>query len=188
MSAEVREYPIMPHLGGEFLLWLWYRSETTGNRIDLMPEDAEAIQFGDEAAVDLWVDARIAMRPPDTLKATSVFTGENPANTPESKVAVRGGKILEELRIGMRTDGDLEFLLTLKGSALELAGLKLPATEGAGFEELVFERMSLIEEVDRVLQRLFQRFAAERTGDGWRSIVEQIYTWIYEDENNSSDE
>jgi hypothetical protein len=65
-------------------------------------------------AIHLWVDDRLAFRRPEDTKVTAVMTGENPAASLEARAALAGGKVLQEIRVGLRRD-DREFFFTLKG-------------------------------------------------------------------------
>lgn len=159
--------PIIGHLASEFYLWLWWASEARENLFDLGP---------DVGQVTLWVDDRLAFRNANDLRATAVLTGEAPASTLEAKAALRGGKVLHELRIGMRRD-EREHFLTLSGPSMDVKQLKLPAF-GEGEEGLVYDRMFLYEEVCYVLAALFNEFAAVRVSEDWETtVVPQLATW-----------
>lgn len=167
--AENDGLPIPPHLAGEFYAWLWWRSEQDGAVFDL-PEPV--------GRVDLWVDARLAFRNPDDTRVSAVMTGENPAATLEARAALAGGKVLQELRFGMRRD-DREYFATLKGPAMHLQGLKIPQVVTEGGEEVLYERMHLYEEVCFVLAALFRAFGEERASAAWESdTVPALRAWI----------
>lgn len=161
--------PIPPHLAGEFYAWLWWRSERDGAIFDL-PDPV--------GRVDLWVDARLAFRNPDDSRVSAVMTGENPAATLEARAALAGGKVLQELRFGMRRD-DREYFATLKGPAMHLQGLKLPQVVTEGGEEVLYERMHLYEELCLVLSALFRTFSEERVRPEWeRETLPALRGWI----------
>jgi hypothetical protein len=169
MAEESEGLPVLPHLAGEFYAWLWWSSETNGAHFEL----GEPV-----GAVELWVDERLAFRNPDDTKVTAVMTGDNPAATLEAKAALAGGKVLQELRLGMRRD-DREFLFTLKGPAMHLQALKLPQVVDEGGEEVIFERMHLYEEVVFVLKGLFTAFGELRTSDAWAErVLPSLHDWV----------
>lgn len=172
------EMPILPHLGSEFLLWLWHTSDTNNNVINFtQPPEGEEVDLDALAYVDLWVDERIAMRSPNEMKVTAVLTGDNPAATLESRAALLGGKVLQELRIGIRVD-DRDYLATLKAPDLLLHGVRLPShTTDTAFEDNAVERLLLLEELDRLIGMLFCEFGRVRVSDDWRSTVETISQW-----------
>ena len=104
--------PIVPHLSGEFFAWLWWTSEQRGSSFDLGPP---------VGAVDVWVDERLAFRNAEETKVSAVMTGDNPSASLEARAALAGGKILQEIRLGLRRE-DREYFVTLKGPAMDLAG------------------------------------------------------------------
>jgi len=160
--------PIPAHLGSEFLLWLWYTSEHQQARFEL-PKPV--------GVVDVWVDDRLAFRQPADQKVTAVLTGENPAAAPEARAALAGGKVIQDLRLGLKRD-DREFSVTLRGAGLDVAGLKLPAVLSDNPAEAVNERMFLVEELQLVLGGLFRSFAEARAGAGWPATVRDIQAWL----------
>lgn len=169
MADDLEGLPILPHVAGEFYAWLWWASEESGGTFDL-PDPV--------GRVDVWVDERLAFRSPDDTRVSAVMTGENPAATLEARAALAGGKVLQELRVGMRRD-DREYFVTLKGAAMHIQGLKLPQVVTDGGEEVLFERMHLYEEVGFVVGALLQRYAEQRTGPSWDDeILPALRSWI----------
>ncbi|MEZ4237501.1 MAG: hypothetical protein R3F59_15420 [Myxococcota bacterium] len=170
MSAAVPEgLPVLPHLASEFYAWVWWRSEAQGSAFDLGPP---------VGPVDVWVDERLAFRNVEDGKVTAVMTGENPAGTLEARAALAGGKVLQEIRLGIRRE-DREYFVTLKGPAAHLTALKLPQVVTEGDAELVFERMHLYDEVNFVVAHLFRAFAAARSGAAWQSEeMPGLHEWL----------
>jgi hypothetical protein len=174
MSDVAEGLPIVPHLAGEFYTWLWYMSEQRGASFEI-PAPV--------GTVDLWVDERLAFRAAEETKVVAVMTGENPAATLEARAALAGGKVLQEIRLGMRRE-DREFCFTLKGPAMHVTALKLPSvvTEGGGgqgMEEALFERVHLYDEVCFVLSGLFREFASVRASPAWQEqVLPGLHDWI----------
>lgn len=160
--------PIPAHLGSEFLLWLWWASEARQNQFDLERPVGR---------VELWVDDRLAFRQPADAKVSAVLTGENPASAPEARAALSGGKVLQDLRLGLRRD-DREFSVTLRGPTLDLSGLKLDQALRESTDEAILDRMTLVEELSLVLRALFAEFASVRAGSGWPEQVHTIRAWL----------
>ncbi len=163
--------PVLPHVSAEFLLWLWWSAAHSGCRADLGPE---------LGPVDFWVDDRLAFRTPDEGKAAAVITGENPAESPEARAAVAGGKVLRELRLCIRRD-EREFAVTLKAPSLDMAQVSLPQVVAGGGEEALYDRMFLYEELHSLVAAFFQRFAEDRTGGSWSDqTASAIRAWVGE--------
>ncbi|MCB9682939.1 MAG: hypothetical protein H6733_15850 [Alphaproteobacteria bacterium] len=161
--------PVPAHLGAEFLLWLWYSSDTGAGRFDL-PSPV--------GRVELYVDDRLAFRQPSDTKATAVLTGEDPAHTLEARAALAGGKVLQDLRFVFRRD-DREYTATLRGASLDCIGLKLPQALSENPDEVVNDRMFLYEEFAMVVGGLFDRFATLRTGSAWsKDVVPAVRAWL----------
>lgn len=168
--------PVPPHLAGEFYLWLWWASEQRQARFDL-PAPV--------GTVHVWVDDRLAFRRPDETKVTAVLTGENPAASLEARAALAGGKVLQELRIGLRRD-DREFVATLKGPGVFLGGLKVPGVLSEAAEEAVIDRMFLVEEVMLVVDGLLREFSAARASARWGiEVLPALRSWLLGDERRA---
>ena len=160
--------PVPSHLAGEMYLWLWWASEQQGARF-------EVPRLG---TVHVWIDDRLAFRRADDTKITAVMTGENPAASLEARAALTGGKVLQELRVGIRRD-DREFSVTLKGPAIYLGGLKVPQVLAEDAGEAVIDRMFLVGEVQAVIDGLVQAFAKLRSSPAWEEDVEpSIRAWL----------
>lgn len=161
--------PILPHQAAEFYTWLWYSTEANDGAFSL---------GGDLGVVDVWVDERLAFRTPGDAKVTAVLTGDNPSTTLEARAALAGGKVLEEVRLGIRRD-DREYALTLKGAPMHFTRVKLPQVLLEGEDSVIYDRMHLYEEVDSVVGALMRAFAAERGSATWeQETLPAIRRWI----------
>lgn len=169
MSDVAEGLPIVPHVASEFYAWVWWSSERLGSNFQLGPP---------VGPVDVWVDERLAFRHADESKVAAVMTGENPAASLEARAALAGGKVLHEIRLGLRRE-DREFFVTLKGPAMHLTALKLPAVVSEGGEEVVFERVHLYDELCFVLGALLRQFAEVRTAPAWQSdVLPGLHAWL----------
>jgi hypothetical protein len=168
-SWEAEATPMLPHLAAEFLLWLWWSAARSGCRADL----------GEELGpVDFWVDDRLAFRTPDEGRAAAVITGENPAESPEARAAIAGGKVLRELRLCLRRD-EREFAVTLRAPALDLAQISLPQVVAGDGEEALYDRMFLYEELHSLIAAFFGLFAQVRVTPEWSEVVvPSIRGWV----------
>jgi hypothetical protein len=168
MSTEETGAPL-PHLGPEFYSWLWYASEAEGGTMSLEEE---------VGVVDVWVDERLAFQAPGEAKTRALMTGENTSTSPEAMAALASGKVVRDVQLHIR-HGDHEFQLTLRGSQMDVSGLKLPPHSSDGEEELLYERMYLYEELWFVMGALYRRFAGLRTSEAWaEETLPAMRTWV----------
>lgn len=169
MSDQNEEgLPCPPHLASEFYIWLWWLTEVEGSTIDL----------GDPMGViEAWIDARLAFRRPGDTKVTAVLTGDDASTTLESRAALAGGKVVDEIRLRLRRD-DREYSLSLKGPVVALQRVKLPPSGTDADESPLYDRMFHYEEVEKVVAALYRHFAATRLGDDWaQTVVPAIKAW-----------
>lgn len=169
MSSE-DGLPILPHIAGEFYVWLWWASEVQSSSFDL----ADPI-----GSVDCWVDERLAFRQVGETKVTAIMTGEDSSTSLEARAALAGGKILNDIRIFIRRD-DREFSVTLKGPEVHTTGVKLPQVVSDGEEEVLYDRMFLYAELTMIIGALFERFAEQRTSDAWNEeVLPAMREWVW---------
>jgi hypothetical protein len=140
--------PFPSHLGPEFLLWLWATSSG---------DERIATSIG---AVDVWVEDRLAFRAAGGESPVVVVTAENSARDTAAFAALHAGRVIQQMRIGLRRD-DREYALTLDDE-LNVRQLKMPTTLSESVEEAVLDRMHLVNEVDLMVQGLFKVFARQR--------------------------
>ena len=161
--------PILPHLASEFYAWLWWSSEVQGAVFEL------ADPLGQ---IELWVDERLAFRNPGDGKVTAVMTGEAPSTSLEARAALAGGKVLQDLRVGLRRD-DREFTVTLKGPEMHLHGARLPQVVSEGEDEVLYDRMFLYDELTFVIAALYRQFATVRCESTWNDeVLPALRRWI----------
>ncbi|MBI5523703.1 MAG: hypothetical protein HY910_13835 [Desulfarculus sp.] len=158
-------------LGQEFLTWLWYVAEEEGS-----------VQLEDGRLVDVLLGERLVLGPMQGQEGTRVTVKGREASMAEARQALRRGKLVEGLRLGLTLDGE-EYWLNLEAAELAPKALKLPPTapgqggpEGLeGLEGLVLERISLVDGALRGLEGLLlvflrQRLASEQGGELWARL------------------
>jgi hypothetical protein len=158
MNQETPSAPL-PHLGPEFYGWLWFTSEAEGGSINLGES---------HGVIDVWVDERLAFQAPGEAKTRAIMTGENTSSSPEALAAMASGKQVREIQVHIR-HGEHEYQVTLKGTLMDVSGLKLPPLGPGEEDDLVCVRMELYEELWSVIAALYRRFAVERTRPSWAS-------------------
>ncbi len=184
-SRDIDNLSVLPHISSEFMLWLWWISDIHGSLYNFdSPDDEESVSLDDDLdSIELWIDDRITMRPADDTRVSNVMTGDTIATAPEAKVAIANGKVVQEIRMGMRRD-DREFVFGLKGSELALHGVRLPQVVSDGFEEAVYDRFALLVELETVIAKLFNDFARVRSSKDWhQQTAPAIERWLGTDDD-----
>lgn len=153
--------------GNEFLLWLWWTTETNGGGIDTGA--AGVISLIVEKSLDL--DCVYGITGRDTLR------GDGPTHMPEARHALRTGKAPR--RLGLVMDAAAPFSLSITGESLAVSGLQLPDVEDADSPRVVFEeRINTLRDFTQALEGLFDTFLKVRAGSDWLGVTTKIRNWI----------
>jgi len=160
-------------LGAEYLLWLWYRSEEFDGAFSLSDGPIE-LYFDDQ----LVLEAHLAEAEQSRLK------GGAPAYSPEAHKALQLGKHVAKAKLRLVKD-EREWLFTIDTSTFLASGVKIPAVLSDEEDNKFYERMYLIEELDRTWYALYRAFLSERLAETWPEVQATIRAWI---ERPTSDE
>ncbi|MBK8258352.1 MAG: hypothetical protein IPK82_37520 [Polyangiaceae bacterium] len=146
--------------GREFILWLWFESETF--ETNLRPSGGSPIA--------LWIETRMTL----TLeKDESVLKSAAPAASPEAKEALRQGKLPKEAKFRL-SNGEHEFAFLFKGDTLGMSSVSVPAElkdKGDEVYEVFYERARLLEELEAIIEALYNDFLTLRLSDGWNKEI-----------------
>ncbi len=159
-------------LGREFLVWLWYESETN--------ESTLALPGGESCA--LWLEEQLTLVINNLLeKAESRLKGSTPSLSPEAKEALRQGKLPVKAKI--RIDrGPQSWSFLFDADTLNIATVSIPALITEDGDERFYERMQLIEELEEMIGGLYERFLRLRTSPEWeREAVPALRKWVQAD-------
>lgn len=145
-------------MGREFLLWLWFESQLF--ETNLAPSG--------QPSCALWLETRITL---SFEREESVLKSAAPGAAPESREALRQGKLPREARIRMITE-EREFAWLFKADTLGLASVALPAEltkKDDDAHEVLYERMRLVEALEATLEALWSDFLALRLSEAWEA-------------------
>lgn len=159
-----------PYLADEFVLWLWYRSERDFTTFHLTNGDS----------VDVWIDDRLAFASSEESKSVSTFKGGAPSTLPEARLSILSGRRIQEVGLGMRRgEAEWSFGLKVRPGELLITGLKIPAVVKDGVEEMIYERMYLIDAVCEVLGDLFAQYFRLRADPQWEDTERAaLHGWL----------
>lgn len=166
-------------LGREFLTWLWCQAETKKGKITL-----KNWSDGHSRDLEIWIDDQIALESSSSKIHEHLMKGGNPSHSQEATVALAGGKMVKDLKIGLRMEGIGEFTAMLKSEDLNPRSLRLPEDDPAqsqndADETAVHRRVRLAQVFYRMLDGLFAEFLEERASDEWqKGGLPALQSWI----------
>lgn len=159
-------------LGGEFLMWLWYKGECLDGLMNI-PEHGN---------VEIWFDDQMTLEAYLAETERNDLKGGSPAYSPEARIALRQGKRVSKVKLGILKEGR-EWALSLKAESMDMSGVKIPALLSREEEEQFYERMYLLEELEDIMKALYKEFITIRLSTYWDSaILPKMREWIQSDE------
>lgn len=104
--------------------------------------------------------------------------GMAPTTTSEAHEALRRGKLPIQARIRIER-GQQAFGCTFNAATMNMASMLLPQLIKEDEEERFYERMYLVEEFEKMMDALFERFLMMRLSPNWdTSILPMIRAWV----------
>jgi hypothetical protein len=159
-------------LGAEFLMWLWFKADCFDGLMEVKDHGSVEIIFDDA----LTLEAYMAETQRQDLK------GGTPAFTPEAKTGLRHGKRASKAKMRFVKEGR-EWVFTLKAENLDISSAKMPTVLSREDDERFYERMYLLEELESILERLFEEFLRIRLAKPWDDkMLPAMQAWIQSDE------
>ncbi|MCX6116755.1 MAG: hypothetical protein NT027_04380 [Proteobacteria bacterium] len=160
-------------LGKEFLTWLWFVSESEDCNFKFKNEE-----FGPLKCL-IQIEDKIVLTSKTGLSFDHSIRGGNPSQCDATAAALRHGKSVKELRLGLDIDGIGHFSFTLVGDDLSPRSLELPEVRDDRDEDPLEQRMYAISALGSALDYLMAKFMDERTGKQWESEkLATIREWI----------
>ncbi len=167
-------------LGREFLTWLWFLAETGDGRLVLKDSWEDR-----DLELDLWVDDRLVLEnSASTDVQESVMKGGDPSQTEEAAAALRSGKSVKEMRLGVNITGVGEYSAILNSVDLSPRSLKLPEPDSSenitdSDETRTMQRMQYTDTFLTVIDGLFKMYMNDRVDDDWKKNGHsKISSWI----------
>ncbi len=152
-------------LGNEFLMWLWWMTETETDTIAL-PDESEAV---------VMFTKTLQLECPQGENGKEIITSESPIVLPEAMEAIRSGKLPRKTGMTLISDGR-QFDLVLQAESFAISGAKIHLEEGEEFEDE--DRIDAIRLLSDTTDQLFYAFLDRRTSDVWAKDQQQIGSWL----------
>ncbi|HYE17169.1 MAG TPA: hypothetical protein VEA69_01930 [Tepidisphaeraceae bacterium] len=155
-------------MGNEFLLWLWFHADAKDGEVVTESMGDVALLF--DKTLDL--DCSFGMTGRDTLKASG------PTRMPEARDALRTGKVPRKAFLTIHAKGN-QFEFNFNPEQMSLGSAKLPEIEDAETPRQLFEeRITLLRDLSKTLDALYETFLTIRAGAGWEGQTGQMRKWI----------
>ncbi len=155
-------------LGNEFMLWLWHGAAS----------HAGTIKTEQVGQVSLFIDKSLELDCAYGATGKDALRGEGPDRMPEAKDALRSGKLPRKAGLVMDVNNQ-QFTFTFNPEALAVGSLKMPEVEDAETPRALFEeRISLLRDLCKSVDALFETFLKVRTGSSWEGHTGTIRKWI----------
>ena len=156
-------------IGPEFLTWLWYRSELQQGVFDA---------GGEIGPFELFFDDKLTIASPAVNAQENHFKGGHPATSAEARLALKLGKLASEARLKVQRASQ-EWSFSLKADRLEPSSVRIPAVLSREDDEVLNERMVLLEQLDAMLKALLRQFLVLRTSPEWESTeLPAVRAWV----------
>ena len=177
MSNNDARNDVYLHITAEFYIWLLYRAEVGDGEFDI----------GSVGSVEILMRDKLSFQSPTEDKMRAVITGEDVANSAETKAALASGKTLKDVKLILRLEA-ATYSLSLRGGRLDIGGLKqeaheaddAPVDEDDSREALLLLRMQEYNDIWSIIEQLFHVFAEERTSAKWTKTLNQIRGWVHQ--------
>ncbi len=157
-----------PTIGRDFLMWLWYYSETVGKitidqygEFDLMIEGP--LTFADSS------DARGAAE-------TTIKKGESPLRSAEAKAAIEVGKKLKKAKLAITRDNQI-WSGTFDADQFAFGSFKLPEGEEMNEDEIFAERVENLAIFREAFIAYFRKFAEAMMGMEFAELEKAVREW-----------
>lgn len=165
-AVDVKDF-----LGNEFLLWMWWVTETAEGQVDVKTKDLNAL-------VALVLDRTLEMDCAWGATGKQTLRGAGPTRLAEAGDALRTGKWPRKAGM-ILSDGQQQWELTFQADRLAVSAGLLPPIETANSpRELLEQRLTLTRDLSRVVDGLYETFLRRRVSSSWASDRQKIHEWI----------
>ena len=168
LIEKARDYEF---LGREFLVWLWFKSETNEQRFSL----------GDAGSAELWLDGRIVLQPDEDGREEKVICLGETSRSREARFALAEFKTVTEAKVRLRI-GDNEWSFILDSTWMNFKSFKTPKVmqdKEQDPEGLFYEKFYLIEQALSAMDTIFSSFIKLRLSPDWEeSKLPTLLQWI----------
>ncbi len=160
-------------LGNEFLVWLWFRSETDRGLFDL----------GEEGTAELWFDGKITLQSETERGVETITCASETPSMKEARFALAEDKRIIQAAIKLDISDD-QWSFILDSTWMNFKTFKSPRVIQDREEDpdgIFYEKMFLIEKVVSVMDEIYRSFMKLRVSPEWETEERPaLVKWISE--------
>jgi len=181
IASRSRELNKDIFLGSEFLIWLWFFSDTREGRVTIPSSDPQEDR-GKDINFELYLGNKIILeQTTDGITQKVSCTGPDAAYS-EARTALREGKKIKEAEYEI-TVGENKYSFTLDTRLWAVKGLKTPKVASSLHDDdpdgRFLEKIYLIEEALKYIDLIYHQFLTLRLGITWdRDITPELKKWV----------
>jgi hypothetical protein len=166
-SPELEDDMAEPHIGRDFLTWLWYYSEACGGIATL---DVGPFAVAIEGPLCFMFEGAGAHE--------TVLRNGQPLVSAEARTALLSGKKLKRAKVMFARD-DTTWKFTFDADSFTFRSTQLPQGEELDAISRFQDRMLALDTLREVVTGYYTRFLEERLNrDEWKAIREDIRKWV----------
>ncbi len=164
-------------LGNEFLLWLWYQTDSRNDTIEL----------ADNSDATVMIARSLTLECPRGQTGHETISHEGPTRLPESRRAIQSGKLPRKAGLTV-VRHDEQYELALHAETLAVGSAKMPAlpedvTEArAKLDERANQLRAMVETLDLV----YDAFGKKRFGPEWADELAGMQKWLKREERRAA--
>ena len=157
-----------PSIGRDFLMWLWFYSETVGK-----------LQHPDYGEFDILIEGPLVFDFDGEARGaaeTTIKKGENPLRSAEAKAAIEVGKKLKKAKLSM-TRANQVWSGTFDADQFAFGSFKLPEGESMNEDEIFSDRVLNLAIFRSAISAYFKKFADAMLGMEFPAFEKSIRDW-----------
>lgn len=156
-------------LGNEFLLWLWYVTQT----------DTDTIKLADASEVVVFFSGGIKFADPRGQTGHGTLNSTSAVRLPEAFTAIHHGKLPRQAAITLvRNDEQWTFILKGEQFAVTQCALPKPPQDMKITRTREEHRLQAIHDLGETLDLLYGRFLEYRLGGLWERQLQLMQGWL----------
>lgn len=156
-------------LGNEFLLWLWYLTDS----------EEDTVKLADKSEVAIMLARTLALECPRGQTGKETISSDGPTRLPEARRAVQSGKLPRKCGITL-VRHDAQYELSLQAETLAVGAAKLPPPEEESARARLEERVTRLRHLIETLDLLYDAYTTVRCGAQWAKEVAKLQKWLKE--------